>query len=109
MKFCTNCGAQMVDEAAICTNCGVAFDSKPAPRQNTGSGMTTAAKVLMVLGTIVMALTSYGIALLWCLPMTIVYFKKVKNFEPIGTGFKVCCLLFVSTLGGIFMLLDKNH
>ena len=73
------------------------------------SGVTTAAKVFMVLGTILMALTTYLIGLAWCLPMTICYFNKVKNGQPIGTGFKICSLLFVSQIGGILMLCDKDH
>lgn len=71
------------------------------------SGLATAAKVFMILGTIIMGL--YLIPLAWCLPMTISYCKKLKTGQPISTGFKVCCLLFVSLLGGIFMLCDKNN
>jgi len=41
--------------------------------------------------------------------MTVVYFRKVKNHEPIGTGFKVCSLLFVSLVGGILMLVDNDN
>lgn len=79
------------------------YAPQPAPRQ---SGLVTATKILMVLGTIVNAF--YVIPLAWCIPMTISYFNKVKTGQPISTGFKVCSLLFVSLLGGILMLCDKD-
>lgn len=41
--------------------------------------------------------------------MTIVYFKKLKRGEPIGTAFKVCSLIFVSLVAGILMLCDKDN
>lgn len=70
------------------------------------SGLATAAKILMIVGTVLMGL--YIIPLAWCIPMTITYCNKLKNNEPISTGFKVCCLLFVSMIGGILMLCDKD-
>ena len=30
--------------------------------------------------------------------------NKVKNGEPVGVGLKICMLLFVSLIGGIFAL-----
>lgn len=50
----------------------------------------------------------YLIPLYWCIPMTIIYFKKVKNNEPISVGFKICSLLFVSLIGGVLMLCDNE-
>ncbi len=73
------------------------------------SGLATAAKVLMIIGTIINGLTGYLIPLAWCIPMTVVYCNKLKSGEPIGTGFKVCSLLFVSLIGGILMLCDKEN
>lgn len=114
MKFCTKCGAELVDEAIICVKCGCAVESteisqsesKAPPRK---SGLSTAAKVFMVLGTIIMAMWTFCIGLAWCLPLTIIYFKKVNNGEPIGVGFKICSLLFVSMIGGILMLCDNDN
>ncbi len=70
------------------------------------SGLSTAAKILMIIGTVVMGI--YIIPLAWCIPMTISYCNKLKYNQPISTGFKVCCLLFVSMIGGILMLCDKD-
>ena len=70
--------------------------------------MKTVIKVFMILGCVVGA-CAYLIPLAWCIPMTVIYFRKLKNNEPISTGFKVCSLLFVSLVGGILMLCDKEH
>lgn len=105
MKYCTNCGKELVDEWNICPNCGHAV-AAPTVAARKETGLSTAAKVFMVLGTI-----STGIAiipLIWCIPMTVSYFRKVKEGQPISTAFKVCSLLFVSLIGGILMLCDQD-
>lgn len=110
MKFCTHCGREIMEEAVVCPGCGcsvAAASVATAAPVAKSSGLATAAKVFMVLGTIIMGI--YLIPLAWCIPMTVTYFNKVKNNQPVGTGFKVCCLLFVSLLGGIFMLCDKEN
>ena len=145
MKFCTNCGTQLPDEAYVCNQCGTAMSQASvqqnytppqqgyvppqqqgyapqqgyvppqgyapqqayAPRQE--SGLTTAAKIFMIIGTVGMSLGGFLIPLAWCLPMTISYFNKLKRGEPIGTGFKVCSLLFVNTIAGILMLCDNKN
>lgn len=111
MKYCSKCGAELVDEAVVCTSCGRLIENanSNAFTAQRNSTLTTLAKIFMVIGTVLTPLTTYFIGLAWCLPMTIIYFKKVKSGAPIGTGFKVCSLLFVSLLGGIFMLCDKNN
>ena len=101
MKYCTKCGTPIADEAVICFGCGCS-----AVEAKKSSGLATAARVFMVLGTVIMGL--YILPLAWCIPMTVSYFKKVKNNQPISTGFKVCSLLFVSLLGGVFMLCEKD-
>ena len=85
------------------------YQQTNSPVTKPGSGVTTAAKVFMIIGTVLMAISTYLIGLAWCIPMCIYYFNRVKDGQPIGTGFKVCSLLFVSLLGGILMLCDKDH
>ena len=115
MKFCTKCGAEMHDEAVLCVKCGCYVDTQVPPvniPQNLPkqeSGITTAAKIFMIIGTVIMALYTCCIGLAWCLPMTMSYFKKLKTGEPISTGFKICSLLFVNTIAGILMLCDHDH
>ena len=120
MKYCTNCGNQLPDEAGFCTSCGAAME-QTTPQQNYAqpqqpnyaqpapqvSGLATAAKIFMIISTVVTGL--YIIPLAWCLPMTISYCKKIKQGAPISTGFKVCTLLFVNTIAGILMLCDKSN
>ena len=85
------------------------------------SGLKTAAKVFMIIscamcGVLFLANIYFGIAralsylvpLCWQLPMTLVYFEKVKNGERVGTDFKVCSLLFVNIVAGILMLCDND-
>lgn len=50
----------------------------------------------------------YLIPLAWAIPMTVHYWKAVKNNRPVGTAFKVCTLLFINTVSGILMLCDKD-
>ena len=105
MKYCTKCGNELVDEAVVCTKCGCATNSNSIYDEK--SKLYTVAKVFMIIGTVFSAFF-YLIPLAWCIPMTISYTNKIKNGEKVSTGFKVCCLLFVSFIGGIIMLCDNN-
>lgn len=108
MKYCSKCGHQIMDEAIICPNCGCGVDGCKFFKENqqSNSGLKTAAKVFMIIGTVFYGL--YLIPLAWCLPMTINYCKKIKHGERISTGFKVCALLFVNIIAGILLLCDND-
>ena len=117
--FCKNCGTQIPDEAVFCANCGTTTQDvnqqqnfnyqqqafQPAVRQP--SGLATAAKILMIITTVLSGI--YILPLAWCIPMTMHYSNCLKTGKPASTGFKVCVLLFVNTLSGILMLCDKDH
>ena len=99
MKYCTKCGKELVDEAIVCVGCGCAVEpvevvpvEQPAPAKQQNV-LVTVAKVFMVIGTVANAFYAFLIPLIWCLPMTVVYFNKTKNNQPIGLGFKICCLI----------------
>ena len=135
MKYCSKCGAQLPDEAIFCHACGRAVDPQfnqqahgtdqsqswyqtpnqaplwhQAPTQSANNnGLATATKILMIIGTVVMAIYTLGIALAWCLPMTISYLNSIKEGRTVSTGFKVCTLLFVSLIAGILMLCDNSN
>ncbi len=135
MKYCSKCGAELFDEAVVCVKCGCFTQDQAAPvcqqpihnqwnenpsqligiqptMQNTfakSNGNATAIKVFLIIGTVLMALYTFFIGLAWCLPMTLSYCGKVKRGEPIGTGFKVCTLIFVSLIAGILMLCDNEN
>ncbi len=68
--------------------------------------MKIAAFIFCLLSTI-----AYGwllIPLIWCIPMTIKVYKAYKGEVTLSVGFKVCTLLFVSLIGGILLLCDKD-
>ena len=116
MKYCVKCGAELVDDAVICVKCGRAVapeffrqtQEQTDPPPTSLSGVQTAAFVMMILGTVAIALCTFLIGLAWTIPMTVLYYNKIKRGEPISTGFKVCSLLFVSMIGGILMLCDTE-
>ena len=116
MKYCVKCGAEMFDDAVMCVKCGRMDENYAISEKRNGakvnnelSGLKLAAFILMIVGTVVNALYTLGIALAWCLPMTLYYSKRIKRGEPVGTGFKVCTLLFVNTIAGIIMLCDNSN
>ena len=131
-NFCTKCGYNVAGNAEPPMNNGDArsfynsnnYDQQQyAPNQEQGyyqypygqpavvpvSGTATVAKAFMILGTVLMALGTVLIGLAWCLPMTIHYCNCLKTGRPVGTGFKICCMLFVSFIGGILMLCDSSR
>lgn len=108
MKFCVKCGSEIMEESVICPKCGCMVDGKLQNKSNgSSSGLQTAVKVFMILGCISMA-WFFLIPLAWCIPMTVHYFNCIRDGKEISVGFKVCSLLFVSLIGGILMLCDKN-
>ncbi len=111
MKFCFKCGNQLVDNAIFCSKCGCAVVTQTSEGVNKNlintSRLGIVAYVFMLISTILMGF--WLIPLSWALPMTIVYFNKITKGEKIETGFKVCCLLFVSLIAGILMLCDKGQ
>ena len=104
MKYCSHCGAEISEEAVICVKCGCAVENKPQSTKD--DTLATVIKVFMVLSCI--AVGWLIIPLAWCIPMTVSVFKKLNNNEPIGTGLKVCTLLFVSIIPGICLLCMDN-
>lgn len=108
MKFCRNCGSEIDDEAVVCVHCGCATETQAQPVKNeTSSTLKLIAKIFMVLGCI--ATGWCLIPLCWTIPMTVHYFNATKNNQPVGIGFKVCSLLFVSLIGGVVMLCDTDN
>ena len=102
MKYCTHCGAEMLDDAVVCVKCGCS-DKPPAKKDDT---MKLVVKIFMILGCI-----SFGWALIplaWCIPMTVTTFKKLDAGESFSTGFKICTLIFVSLVAGIIMLCSDD-
>lgn len=68
--------------------------------------MKLAAFILCLLSTIAMGWML--IPLCWCIPMTVSVYKAYKCEKTLGTGFKICILLFVNLIGGILLLCDND-
>ena len=79
------------------------------PRGPQNAGVYSAAFIFMIIGTILIGISTFCIGLAWCIPMT-VHANKIKNgTKPNTTGFGVCCLLFVGLIAGIlFLVTDKD-
>jgi uncharacterized membrane protein YvbJ len=112
MKYCSKCGKELADEAVFCSQCGCStspqgYGTSYAQAPAGPTTLQTVAKIFMIISTVVMGL--YLIPLAWCLPMTISYCNKIKNGEPVSTGFKICTWLFVNTIAGIVMLCDSDN
>lgn len=103
MKYCQFCGNELHDEAVVCVKCGrsvASLPQQPAVRQDNSLGEV--AKVFLILGCIAQGWLLIPLA--WCLPITISVFHRLRDNHPVGTGLKVCALLFVSLIGGICLL-----
>ena len=132
MKYCTHCGSEIDDEAVICVHCGCDVSEKKSSNTSNSNSLGKVALIFMILGCVFTAiggvlqgLTSilandglvFGIILTicsllplaWGIPMIISFKRKLKNGEPVSTGFKVCTLLFVNIVAGILMLCMPNE
>lgn len=69
--------------------------------------LKTVIKVFLILGCVAQGWMIIPLA--WCIPMTVVLFKKMNNRQPIGMGLKICTLLFVSLVSGICLLCLKDE
>ena len=120
MKYCVKCGTQLHDDAMFCSKCGNKTESGGYKKAETENKAKTAvfsaetrvsfrnlAKIFMIISTAIGSL-AYLIPLAWCLPLTLHYIDKIKNNEDVSLEFKVCSLIFVSPIAGIFMLLDSD-
>ena len=103
-KFCVHCGAEIHEEAVVCVKCGrsVAPLNPQTPVKEQDDTMSTVVKVFLILGCIAQCWCIIPLA--WCLPITISIFNSFKEKRPIGTGMKVCALLFVNLVAGICLL-----
>ena len=113
MKYCRNCGKEIPEDVLFCPNCGYATGDYSEQKQGENiaapqkSEFRTVTKVFMILGCVFTAFF-YLIPLCWTIPMTVSYCRRSAQGIPIGMGFKICSLLFVSLVAGILMLCDDN-
>lgn len=134
MKYCTNCGAEAQDGAAFCTRCGYSLSVQTqtaqtqtaqtqtpppvqpvrpiqvvvqAPRPKYDETMSVIVKVFMIIGCVSQG--GFLLPLLWCIPLTVSVFNSFRDGRPIGTGTKVCVLLFVNLIAGICLLVMNEN
>ena len=91
-----------MNEAVICIHCGCPVRSAVSAAPQKDDTMETVVKVFLILGCISMGWAIIPLA--WCIPITATVFKRFKNGEPVGTGLKICTLLFVNLIAGICLL-----
>ena len=103
MKYCVHCGAEMFDEAVVCVKCGrAAAPDRSAAIWQEDDALALVIKIFLIIGCI-----SQGwmlIPLAWCVPITVSIFNALRERRPIGTGIKICTLLFVNIVAGVCLL-----
>lgn len=138
MKYCSNCGHEVNEQAAVCVHCGCNLQKPVAAGKKyctacgnevhpqaavcvhcgcsiqsavTGQADTSGMATLIKVLMVLSCIARglYIIPLAWCIPMTISVFNSLKNGRPISTGMKVCTLLFVNPIAGICMLCMKDN
>lgn len=105
MKFCVHCGGEVHDEAVVCIKCGRSIaptSSAVEKRSENNETMGVVAKVFLILSCIGQGWLIFPLA--WCIPITVAVFNRIKDKRPIGTGLKICTLLFVNLIAGICLL-----
>ncbi len=104
-RVCARCGRKLSEEERFCPECGFAVGRRVS---GENEGMITVIKVFLILACVVNAFF-FLIPLAWCIPMTVVIFRKLDAGEPVGTGMKVCTLLFVSLIAGVLLLCMEDR
>lgn len=72
-KFCTNCGNELAEGAAMCVKCGIMVDGGNNKNKNKKKGLPTWAIVLIVLGCVVI------IPLIVITVLAIIGFKYIED------------------------------
>ena len=123
MKYCTQCGTQVEDDAKFCPSCGHRFADQPESvaaslksdnnaqetRSNKGKRDNSMCQVGFVFCVISCVLWGFAlIPLIWMIPLTVMVYNAIKENKPIGVGLKVVVLLFVSLIGGILLLVGDD-
>lgn len=132
MKYCQHCGGEIHEEAVVCIHCGRAV-KEVSSNNSSAKTLIQVAKVFMIISCVaapafgllygsiltiaaaasgtasaliaaIMVMVLCCVPLSWTLPLTLNVIRKQKSNEPIGTGVKVCTLIFVNLVAGILLL-----
>ena len=111
--YCPNCGTKLANDAKFCGNCGYNLRTavQPAARvRDNDHTLIVIIEVCMILGCVYRGIGGFLVPLAWCIPMTVSFFRSVRNGTPTSTAFKVCTLIFVSLVAGILLLvMDDSY
>ena len=107
MKYCSNCGSEVGEDATFCASCGAKIKTNQTQDNQSYDTLGLVAFVFMILACVYMGFALFP--LIWCIPMTIYVHNKLKAGEPISIGFKICTLLFVSLIAGILLLCRQER
>jgi len=89
--------------AIVCGVTNTAIIDASAVINGTELGAVTACLIVFI----TFAVTCF-VPLAWVIPMTVHVFRANKIGAPIGTGFKVCTLIFVNFIAGILLLCRRE-
>lgn len=101
MKYCAHCGSELLDEAVICPKCGCRVENVSNAKVNDQKDLVMVIKIVMIICCVIGGFAIIPLA--WMIPMTVSVTHRLENREPIGIGFKICVLLFVSVIAGIML------
>lgn len=113
MNFCPDCGASIEAGALFCPKCGRKLTTEEAVtpevvnKPEDEGTLVLLAKIFMVISIVISGIAI--IPLCWTIPMTVHYFKSIKEHEPVSIAFKICTLLFINVIPGVLMLVDEKH
>jgi len=106
VKYCKYCGADLPDGTYKCVRCGK-YSYDDAKADSYSDPLDPIIKLFLVIGCIIQGWTL--LPLLWCIPITVILFRKMNNNEYIDNGIKICALLFVNLVAGICLLCRKER
>ncbi len=61
MKYCSHCGAELLDEAEICIHCGCRVANRPSQNNTGNQTLGLIAKIFMIITMVSQALAALGI------------------------------------------------
>ena len=113
MKYCTHCGAEIMDDAVICTKCGCWINNTTTSpiRQNVKTNVCALVGFILSLASIVFIVNFMGLLALAGMIVSIVgLVQLVKNSEQKGRGYAIAgvsvgaCLFLFGVLIWLFLL-----
>ena len=108
--YCHHCGKEVTEGYEFCPFCGaqlkqqpVELEKVPAKKKNRDKDICYIGFIFCLINTIFCGFAL--IPLIWMIPLTVTVYHDVKENKPMGLGLKIVVLLFVSLLGGLFLLI----